>query len=380
MVRRFQPSASSCSDDRDRLTNSLVDIDIDVLMYMQRCQGYGDERALRQAQAVPFIDLVVGERFDLISADEALVIDPEVTGRGVMSSLVELLGTVRTAYAMFGSNAIVLERALSKSGATDCRLVFLTGGQDITGAAAFGPRYTRRLLRAAERAETVLCNSQYIERCAHELGFDPAKTLVHYIGTDIPPLGDRVDTPAAEPAFLAVSRLDWVKGIEFTLLAFAEVLEALPTAVLRILGDGSQRTHLQRLTEQLGIGGSVRFLGLVGPQVVHEQMLSSWVFVQHNVRTLEGVEEALGGSIVEAQARQLPVVGTYSGGVPEAVVDGSTGVLVHQRDVEAMAEAMIELALDEGLRRRMGAAGREFVSSRFDARVQDAALASLLSP
>jgi phosphatidylinositol alpha-1,6-mannosyltransferase len=76
--------------------------------------------------------------------------------------------------------------------------------------------------------------------------------------------------------------------------------------------------------------------------------------------------EGFGISIVEASASGLPVIGSRSGGIPEAIRDGETGFLVEPDDPAALAATAIRLLGDEGLRRRMGAAGRAAVESYYN--------------
>jgi glycosyltransferase involved in cell wall biosynthesis len=76
-------------------------------------------------------------------------------------------------------------------------------------------------------------------------------------------------------------------------------------------------------------------------------------------------QESFGVAAIEASACQVPVVATKVGGVPEAVVDGKTGVLVPPFDAGALAEACIGLIRDEGRRREMGRVGRQFVLDHY---------------
>ena len=373
--------------------------EIEILMYLRKCTPYGEARVALVASHIKSIQLAVAEASEYVPTERTRILgftgrssrrmDASISSRLghkgsqgkaerllVMLRLAMLLRKARTVYTVFGWNAIEVHTALRHSRNDDCKLVFSAAGSDIS--AAVNPRYIDRLLDAANRAELVLCGSEYLRGRALELGFDPQRTHVHHLGTVLPALGQTPLRKTTSPTFLAVSRLHPVKGLQYTIKAFSKVLRALPEAELRILGEGSERERLQALTQELGISGSVRFEGLVGHDVVHEQMRISWVFVQHNVRTKSGAEESLSGSVLEAQACELPVIGTYSGGIPESVADGSTGILVPQRDVDAMAEAMITLARDADRRERMGRAGRARVNRHFNARSQDAVLESIL--
>jgi glycosyltransferase involved in cell wall biosynthesis len=94
-------------------------------------------------------------------------------------------------------------------------------------------------------------------------------------------------------------------------------------------------------------------------------MRQARVFVQHSVVAADGNREGTPVAIIEAGASGLPVVATRHAGIPDVVVEGSTGFLVDERDVEGMARHMIRLAQDAELAGRLGRAARERVQVHF---------------
>ena len=84
-----------------------------------------------------------------------------------------------------------------------------------------------------------------------------------------------------------------------------------------------------------------------------------------DIVVVPSLSEAFGMATVEAMACGLPVVATDAGGLPEVVVDGETGLLVRRNDPRGLADALVRLAGDEQLRRRLGAAGRSRVEQLF---------------
>jgi glycosyltransferase involved in cell wall biosynthesis len=81
---------------------------------------------------------------------------------------------------------------------------------------------------------------------------------------------------------------------------------------------------------------------------------------------LPSVFESFGIVLIEAQASGKPVIGTRVGGVPEAIKDGESGLLIDPGNVEQLAESIVRLLLDEELAREMGENGKIYVKSRFD--------------
>jgi glycosyltransferase involved in cell wall biosynthesis len=157
-----------------------------------------------------------------------------------------------------------------------------------------------------------------------------------------------------EFAWLAVGRFEAAKDYPNMLRAFRSVHERQPDAVLLLVGRGSLQAETEALARDLGLDGTVRFLGVRSdvPRLVSAAdgyvMSSAW----------EGMPMAL----LEAAAGGLPIVTTRVGGNHEVVLEGESGFLVPAQDAPALADAMLRLlALPEAERRRMGARGSAHV-------------------
>ena len=160
-----------------------------------------------------------------------------------------------------------------------------------------------------------------------------------------------------ELTFVSVGRLDPVKNQVMMLRAFACVAQAHPQARLVLVGDGPERAPLQALAAALGLGERVRFDGFRDDVAA--------VLAEADVFLLSSHYEGISIALLEAMRAGLPAVATQVGGVGETVVAGHTGVLVADDDTGAFAEAMLRLAGDAALRRRMGAAAREHQQREF---------------
>jgi glycosyltransferase involved in cell wall biosynthesis len=160
----------------------------------------------------------------------------------------------------------------------------------------------------------------------------------------------------APPVVVGVGRLRPPK--DFATLVRAVAL--LPPGIVRarIVGDGPQRDDLAAEIRRLGLTDDVELLG--ERDDVRALLASADVFV------LPTLSEGLPMSVLEAMAAGLPVVASAVGGVPEAVLDGETGVLVAPGRPEALAEAIARLAGEPAGRRRMGEAGRRRAEAEFD--------------
>jgi glycosyltransferase involved in cell wall biosynthesis len=178
------------------------------------------------------------------------------------------------------------------------------------------------------------------------------------------------------PIFLAVGRFVPKKGPLQTLEAFYLCLQkagSIKAAELWMIGEGPLLPLARRYVEQHGLVGQVRFEGSGSHAVVADRMREVRAFVQHSRVAPDGDSEGSPVAVMEAQLSGLPVVATRHAGIPEVVIDGSTGLLVEEGDVAGMAEAMLRLVLDPDLAERLGSAGQRRVKAHFtvDRHLQD---------
>jgi glycosyltransferase involved in cell wall biosynthesis len=152
-----------------------------------------------------------------------------------------------------------------------------------------------------------------------------------------------------------LGRLTPWKGQEVFLRAFAEAFpESGPTASLvgaALFGEHDYEQHLRELVVQLGIAERVSFRGFRSD--VFEELADADVLVHASI-----IAEPFGQVVIEGMAAGLPVIATRGGGPEEVIVHGETGLLVPPADVEALAEALRNLAGDPKLRRDLGERGR----------------------
>ncbi len=209
--------------------------------------------------------------------------------------------------------------------------------------------------------------SRYLRTNTHRLGLNPAvRTWLIEPAIDLDLFVPSRDKPPrtldAPYRILSVGRLDWAKGYEFALDAVARVCKAGISLEYTILGEGPYEEALIFAARQNNLlqTGIVRFMGAVSRESVLQYYLEADVMLH------SAVEEGFCNAVIEAQAMELPVVTSDAGGLPENVEDGVTGFVVPRRDPDAMAQKLIQLALDPKLCRQLGRAGREHVLKHFD--------------
>ena len=167
------------------------------------------------------------------------------------------------------------------------------------------------------------------------------------------------------PWLLTVARLEWHKGIDTTMKALAAVRVAHPGTRYAVAGVGERLPQLEQLRQELGLGDAVRFLGAVSDDELPALYNAADLYVGAS-RRVDGLAEGFGISLVEASACGLAVVGGRSGGVPDAVREGETGILVDPDDPAAVAAGISELLGDPERRRQLGAAGRRAVETYYN--------------
>lgn len=173
------------------------------------------------------------------------------------------------------------------------------------------------------------------------------------------------DIRNSDLVFLTIGRLVARKGHRDSLAAFARIHEAFPGSRYVILGDGPEKEALQALTKDLHIADRVEFISHANDDLAKQWLEAADMFVMTPVALPGGDIEGLGIVYLEAAAFGLPTIGTKTGGVVEAIENGSTGLLVDEHNVDDIARAMRRLAENAALRKAFGNQGKRFVQTHF---------------
>lgn len=161
---------------------------------------------------------------------------------------------------------------------------------------------------------------------------------------------------------VSVGRLVHRKGQDKLIEAFPTIVREIPNAHLLIVGEGPYRTHLEKLVERLSLKENVTFVGRIFYNDLPSYLSASDVFVMPSRSRFFGLEvEGLGIVYLEASACAIPVVAGISGGAPDAVQEGITGLCVDGTNAAQIAEAVIHICSDSKRAAKMGLAGRNWV-------------------
>ena len=220
------------------------------------------------------------------------------------------------------------------------------------------------------RANVAICNSEVLARELQNERIPRSKIRVIYNGIDLPAYSKLlIDRNVARAqfgigqdylVFSSVGNLFAYKGHADLLQALHTVSAKLPRAWMLLVAGRDVDGNLTRLIElrnQLGLASHVRLLG--------QRLDVPVILSASDIHVSASHTEGLPNNILEAMSCRLPVVATAVGGVPELVVDGTTGLLVPARDVNALGTALLALANNSECRDRMGRAGHERVAAHF---------------
>ncbi len=248
-------------------------------------------------------------------------------------------------------------------------LVTALHGYDVTmsdqaiGQTRLGREYLRGRSRLQKQGALFLSCSAYVRARGLEMGYPAERTIVHRIGVDVERFKPRVAC-RRDKIVLFVGRLVEKKGCVNLIEAMAEVQQRCPAAELVVIGGGPLRSDHEARASARRI--RCRFLGTQPTSAVQDWMAQSAVFCVPSVIAASGDAEGFGMVFIEAQAMGLPVVSTRSGGIPEAVKNRETGLLVNERDPRALAEAILALIESDQLWQRFSVAGRKRVVEHFN--------------
>lgn len=216
-------------------------------------------------------------------------------------------------------------------------------------------------------AASFVCGSRCFRETVAAAGIEKEKITVI-------PCGVRTEEFGSEPGrtgrrLVAIGRLTPKKAPLATLEAFNRARNSVPDLTLDVVGDGPLMTECRNYIAQHDLGACVTLHGACRHDAVRKILSSADIFVQHSITAPNGDTESQGISLVEAMASYLPTIVTDHNGFSEVVMDGETGFLVGEGDVDAMSERIILLAIDGSRRLTMAEAARHRACSLYDEKI-----------
>ncbi|MCX2738618.1 glycosyltransferase [Pontibacter anaerobius] len=225
--------------------------------------------------------------------------------------------------------------------------------------------------------EAFTVSSQFTKRTVEALGIPSSKIVILPVGLDTSKFRKQRYTANAKSVIVTVSRLIAAKGLKYSISAIKILQSKYPDIKYYIVGEGVLRKQLEKQINTLQLQDHIFLVGAATQEQVIGFYDKAQVFVLSGIVADDGEVETQGLVVQEAQSMELPVVISNAGGLPEGMVEGVTGFVVPQKDPQAIADKVDVLLSNSDLREKMGHAGRQYVITNFDNKVQHKKLMQL---
>jgi colanic acid/amylovoran biosynthesis glycosyltransferase len=238
--------------------------------------------------------------------------------------------------------------------------------------------YKKYLSKVTNHASQFICVSEYLKKRAIEFGFPEEKCIVQYMGIPLFPHDQKKYSRTDKNSpfrILSVGRLIPLKGHSMLIKAVAAVQNEGYNIQLDIIGAGPLQNELEQ--QAANTLKSYKIWGGQPHQKILSMMRQSDIFCHLSHEIKNGSNEAFGLVALEAQWAGLPVIAFNSGGVPEAIDDGKTGILCPENDIQAVKNAIVTLINNDELRMAMSNDATNFVKNTFDNNVLTEKLESI---
>lgn len=241
-------------------------------------------------------------------------------------------------------------------------MVFSFHGAELMLANKFG--FVAHILRwLLPLTKGVTANSSFTQGLIRKIYYGNV-TVIPY-GLTIKPKPSIKHLPGNVAQLLFVGRLDERKGLRYLLAALPLVLAKYPVR-LRVVGKGILEHEIKLQCHLMGLNEVVDFLGFVSKEELADEYAGCDIFVLPAIVDSKGDTEGLGIVMIEALAHQKPVVASAVGGIVDVIHSGITGLLVPEKDSEALAQAILSLLSNPMKAEKMGQEGLADIQVRFN--------------
>jgi len=289
--------------------------------------------------------------------------------------------------ACFGAAAPLglLASTLRKAGIT--RIISLTHGHEVWWAKVFP--FSLAIRRIGDTVDVLTYLGEFTRRSISialspqardaMVRIAPGIDIAHFSPDSTPSILRNDLGLSNKSVIVSVGRLVPRKGQDRLIQALPLIRKAIPNVHLLLVGEGKYRKTLEKLAEQKRVKDLVTFVGRVPYAQLPDYFRCGDIFAMPSRSRMGGLEvEGLGIVYLEASSCGLPVIAGNSGGAPDAVVDGVTGIVVDGTNVNAIASAIVRVLSDPTKTKAMGVVGSEWVASGWSWEIWSSKFAQLL--
>ncbi len=302
--------------------------------------------------------------------DRAKILLPTPRVNRTVAKLVKIEGIETVAFGAAAPLAI-MSSVLRRAGAR--RIIALTHGHEVWWSKVFP--FTLAMRRIGSTTDSLTYLGEFTRKAI-------SAALTPKAGNAMVKIAPGIDTDHFAPVdatilrkslgltgkrvIVSVGRLVHRKGQDYLIEAMSAIVHEIPDAHLVLVGEGPYREHLVKLVQKYSLDDYVTFIGRIQYAELPKYICLGDVFAMPSRSRFRGLEvEGLGIVYLEASACGLPVIAGASGGAPDAVIEGITGVVVDGQDSAAIAVAAINLLNDPEKATKMGRAGRDWIVEKW---------------
>lgn len=245
------------------------------------------------------------------------------------------------------------------------KLPFIMGAQGTYGVLPLTKNIRPFLKWSYSQAKEIIVPSQFTkEMIIKYSGEDYNISIIHngvnfYRFEKQPDISDLKEKYKEKKILLTVGGLIPRKGQDLVICALPKILKKHPNIKYILAGAGRMLENWQQLAKNLNIEDYIEFLGRIEADEINRCFYLCDIYV-HTPIVVNLSFEGFGIVYLEASACGKPIVASDAGGIRDAVIDGKTGLIARDRDVDNIADKIIELLDNDDLRKEMGEAGREY--------------------
>jgi len=283
-------------------------------------------------------------------------------------------------YSHFGNRGYLDLKLKEKLGIPQITMFY---GHDASMMAE-DPQWRKRFTRLFGGCDLFLAEGGYMKKTLVELGCGPDKVRVQRLGVDLEKISfiPRKLATDRKIRLLFAGTFRDKKGLTYCLEAFANVCEKHTNLELSIIGDAGRsrretayKQQVMQVIEDRGIADKINLLGFLDYPAFIEEAKHHDLFLSHSIRGSDGETE--GGApvtLIEISAFGMPVLSTLHCDIPEVIRDNESGLLVPEKDVDALTDRLEYLVTRPDKWEEMGRAGRRHIEQEYDAKKQAAKL------
>lgn len=238
------------------------------------------------------------------------------------------------------------------------------------------PDYVKGLQQVFQQAKVVLARSESLLERLRDLGCPEEKLRINRTPVPLQSIEfkERCAPVDGKWRLLQACRLIPKKGLFTVLKALPKVIELWPDLQYVLCGSGPDEERFRQEVKKAGLEDNVEIKGWVSQDELKTEFAKAHLFLHPSELTETEDQEGVPNAMLEAMAAGLPVVATQHGGIPEAVTSGKNGILVEEKDFEALAQALLDLTADESLLAEYSRQAKYSVAEKFGFEQQIAAM------